>query len=587
MKRTLILILSIMVLLLTVAFCLTSCDKETRSIERTEIINGELVVFYNDGTSENLGKVVQDVGVAETRSIERTEIINGELVVFYNDGTSENLGKIVQDVGVVKTTELEYYELPDGTLGVGVGGGKILESIEIPKTYLGKTVTKIIPNGFEGATNLKEIIIPDSVTGVGNYAFYGCTSLTSIVIPDSVTSIGNSAFRDCTGLTSITIPNSVTSIGITAFENCPIENATIPTIAISYVRNIYLKTVVINGGTSIGNSAFRDCTGLTSVTIPDSVISIGGWAFDSCTSLTSVNYLGTVAQWCNISFGNYYANPLYYAKNLYINSELVTSLVIPNTVTEIKDNAFSGCTSLTSIVIPDSVTSIGERAFSGCTSLTIYCEAASQPEGWDPSWRSSGSSVVWNCNNNDTANDGYIYTIIDGVRYGIINNEATVVRQSSSIKEAIIPNIITYQEKAYPATAIGNSAFYGCTGLTSVTIGDSVTSIGNSAFYGCKGLTSVTIPDSVTTIGNNAFAYCTGLTSATIPDSVTSIGNDAFDSCTSLTTIVIPDSVTSIGNDAFDSCIFLTIYCEAESAPSGWDSSWNPSRRPVVWGYKE
>ena len=161
-----------------------------------------------------------------------------------------------------------------------------------------------------------EYIIPDYVTGIGNYAFYGCSGLTSITIPDSVTSIGNKAFYGCSGLTSITIPDSVTSIGYSAFSGCSgLTSITIP-----------------DGVTSIDSHAFYGCSSLTSITIPDGVTSIGSHAFSGCSGLTSIT--------------------------------------IPDGVTSIDSHAFYGCSSLTSITIPDGVTSIGSHAFYGCSSLT-------------------------------------------------------------------------------------------------------------------------------------------------------------------------------------------------------------------------
>ncbi len=155
------------------------------------------------------------------------------------------------------------------------------------------------------------------------------------------------------------------------------------------------------------------------------------------------------------------------------------------------------------------------------------------------------------------------------------NQTAEVTSQNSSypywsttITTANIPAIVTYNSVAYSVTSIGNSAFYRCTSLTSVTIPNSVTSIGNNAFDRCSGLTSVTIGNSVTSIGGYAFVACTSLTSVTIPNSVTSIGNNAFDRCSGLTSVTIGNSVTSIGNYAFDGCSGLTSVTISNSVTS-------------------
>ena len=168
---------------------------------------------------------------------------------------------------------------------------------------------------------------------------------------------------------------------------------------------------------------------------------------------------------------------------------------------------------------------------------------------------------------------------VDGVRYSVNDDNTTVTvasypSDSKPTGDLTIPESVTYGGISYPVTSIDDWAFDGCSGLTSVTIGNSVTEIGNSAFSGCSGLTSVTIPNSVTYIGYGAFYYCSGLTSVTIPNSVTSIGYDVFSDCSGLTSVTIPNSVTSIGSGAFDACSGLTSI-KVESGNSVYDSREN------------
>ena len=205
----------------------------------------------------------------------------------------------------------------DGTYAVEIGYAKYLSKIEIPATYNGKAVTEVGRfNDDNSNTILKEIIIPDSVTTIGDWAFYNCSNLTSVTIGDSVTTIGNSAFRYCDNLTSITIGDSVTTIGNYAFESCD-----------------HLTSVTIGDSvTTIGELAFYNCSNLASVTIGDSVTTIGISAFESCSNLASVT--------------------------------------IGDSVTTIGNSAFRYCDNLTSITIGDSVTTIGNSAFYGCYDLT-------------------------------------------------------------------------------------------------------------------------------------------------------------------------------------------------------------------------
>ena len=429
---------------------------------------------------------------------------------------------------------------------------------------------------FLNGVEIKDLVIPNSVTSIRDYTFYGCSGLTSVTIPNSVTNIGNNAFSGCSGLTFVTIPNSVTSIGDYTFYRCSsLTSVTISNSVTSIGDYTFsscsgLTSVTIpNSVTSIGNNAFEWCVNLSSITIGNSVKSIGESAFDVCGELTSV-YICDLEAWCKIAFNGYNSNPLSYIKfrhlngHLFLNGVEIKDLVIPNSVTSIGACAFEGCSSLTSVTIPSSVTSIGACAFEGCSSLT----SVTIPN----SVTSIGNGVFSDCSGLASVSIGNSVTSIG----------RSAFYQCSGLTSVTIPNSVT---------DIGDKAFYECIGLTSVTIGNSVTSIGEDAFSYCEKLTSVNIwdieawckiafkniysnplyqakhlflneeeikdlviPSSVAVIGTRTFYCCSGLTSVTIGNSVTTIGQEAFLGCHGLTSITIPNNVTHIGYYAFYGC---------------------------------
>ena len=258
--------------------------------------------------------------------------------------------------------------------------------------------------------------------------------------------------------------------------------------------------------TSIGSCAFYRRRAVTSITIPSSITSIGWSAFFDCTELTRVTITDMTA-WCNIDNNS---NPLYYAQHLYLNDTEVTDLTIPDGITTIKDFAFAGCVCLTSVAIPNSVTSIGTNAFEDCTGLTSVTIGNFVTE--------IGPVAFEGCTALTSVTLGNAVTTIGGSAFA----------GCTALTNIEIPNSVTN---------IGINAFSGCTSLASATIGKCVTSIGGGAFKGCEALTSIDIPNSVTSIGGLAFSGCTGLTSLTLGNSIATIGKDAFQNDPAIETI--------------------------------------------------
>ena len=396
-------------------------------------------------------------------------------------------------------------------------------------------------------------VIFNGVGTIGEYAFYNGTP-TSITMSESVTKIEENAFSGCSGLTKVNISDldawfKISFSGSSTsnplyyahhlyLNNTELTEITIPSSITKLNANVLagasaITSVTIpNSVTSIGSSAFYNCSNLTSITIPSSVISIESSTFYGCSGLTLINIPNSVTSIGSSAFYNCSSlasitipeSVTSIGSHAFYNCSGLTSLTIPNSATSISigNYAFSGCSGLISITIPDSVTSIGSSAFSGCNALATL--------------------TIPFVGGSSTSNNflGYIFGA-----WSYSNNSNTV---PGSLKTVVVTG----------GTSIASNAFSGCSGLTSITIPNSVKSIGGSAFYNCSSLASITISNSVTSIGINA-----------------------FQNCTAMRRIYIPSSVTTISASSYSYSPFYgwnstaIIYCGASSKPSGWGAYWN------------
>ena len=475
---------------------------------------------------------------------------------------------------------LEFGYIDDFTLEIGVG--ETYATAVIDYAYIESLFTSSEPDTTNPIYNYFYTIMSSSsgMPDISSLKQFLPIKYTNIMTTNiysggtigeqyKVTAIEENAFRDCTTLTSVTIPSGVTSIGNSAFSGC--DNLT----TVMFEDNSQLQ--------SIGNSAFSGCDNLTTVMFGGNsqLQSIGDAAFSSCSTLTSITIPEGVTSIGRAAFED---------------CSSLTSITIPEGVTSIGDSVFYGCDSLTSITIPDSVTSIGSFVFSGCDSLTSITIPDSVTSIRDDAFSGCHFTRV----TYSTSGEGYTF------KNGTLTIQGEVP-DSPAWYEANINPLITKVVFEGSTTSIGRYAFEDCSSLTSITIPEGVTSIGFSAFSGCYSLTSITIPDSVTSIGSFAFSRChfTSVTYSTSGEgytfkngtltikgvvrdrpawykaninplvtkvvfegSTTSIGRYAFSGCSSLTSITIPEGVTSIGDSVFSGCDSLTSITIPDSVTS-------------------
>ena len=316
------------------------------------------------------------------------------------------------------------------------------------------------------------------------------------------------------------------------------EAAAVTDIGTTFKGNVNVRSFnefqFFKGLTDLPLGAFRDCSDLTGITLPDGITSIGGWAFFYCSSLTNITLpegLKTIGD------------------SAFVGCSSLTSIKLPDGLTSIEIFAFQNCSSLTNITIPKGVTSIGGQTFGSCSSLI----SVTLPDGIT----SIGESAFYNCSN------------LTSIKLPdeLITIGRLAFSGCSSLASITLPTVLS---------TIESSAFGGCSSLTSITLPEGVTTIGEWVFGGCTSLTSIILPDGVNKIGDCAFANCSSLTSISLSDGLTSIGESGFSGCSSLTSITLPGGVTSIGPNAFNNCSSLThISCLATTPPTLYEDAVN------------
>ena len=397
--------------------------------------------------------------------------------------------------------------------------------------YWGGDLT--IENGVLKACSLNgatKVIIPDNVTSIREFVFNNCSDLTSITLPEGLTTIKDFAFCDCSGLTSINIPDSVTSIGGYAFDRCPdaiFDFTTKPGLklldgwVVGYTDEPSCD-LDLTGVRGIMAYAFSGCSGLTSVTIPDSAKEIGYCAFASCFELMSVMIGDGVTS---------------IEESAFSNCRALKNVTIGNSVTSIGDWAFSGCWDLTSITIPNSVTNIGFEAFGSCDSMTSVIIGDGVTRIEDGAFIGCDSMTSITIPNSVTSIGDRAFAGCENVR------NATVPGWQCGVPFSNVTNLVI----SPGTTSINACAFWFCTNMLSVVIGNKVANIWDRAFYGCSGLTSVTIPDSVTSIGDEAFCETFGMASVMMMGDCPAIRYHAFNYGATDCKVYLPR-----GNETYD-----------------------------------
>ena len=402
------------------------------------------------------------------------------------------------------------YTLDDANRATITGYSGNATALYIPDEIDGHEVVEIGDSAFENRTDLRTVMIPDSVTEIGSCAFNNCTNLSNVTLSQNLKYMEGRAFGSCEKITKIEIPKSLDNCGNSGYASYHG-----PFGACSGLKKITFE----EGATEVSNGLFRGCTGLEEINIPDGVTKIESSSFEDCINLVSVNISDSVIKIENEAFAG---------------CEKIESINIPDSVTEIGERTFANCSKLSNVKLSKNLEYMGGRAFGSCEKITQI----EIPKSLD------------NCGNSGYASYHGPFGACSGLKK-IIFEEGT-----KEISNNLFRGCTGLEEISIPASVIKieRYTFADCTNLKNVYFSNGVKNVENNAFTNCTSLTKVNIPDTVDSIGNSAFSGCTNLIEVHLPDKLKETASDTFSGCKKLTTINFPSTLTTIGNSAFSGC---------------------------------
>ena len=452
------------------------------------------------------------------------------------------------------------YTLDDANRATITGYSGNATALYIPGEIDGHEVVAIGDRAFENRTDLRTVMIPDSVTEIEAYSFNNCTNLSNVTLSKSLKYMGGRAFGSCEKITQIEIPKSLDNCGNSGYASYHG-----PFGACSGLKKITFE----EGTTEISSGLFRGCTGLEEINIPNSVTEIESSSFEDCINLVSVNIPDSV-----IKIGN----------EAFAGCKKIESINIPDSVTEIGGSTFANCSKLSNVKLSKNLEYMGGRAFGSCEKITQIeipksldnCGNSGYASYHGPFGACSGlKKIIFEEGTKEISNNLFRgctgleeisipasvikierYTFADCTNLknvyfsnGVKNVENNAFTNCTSLTKVNIPDTVD---------SIGNSAFSGCTNLIEVHLPDKLKETASDTFSGCKKLTTINFPSTLTTIGDSAFSGCESLTEAILPSGVEKIGSNAFKNCKAMKKAVVPDTVSSIGSSAFYGCEALT-----------------------------